>query len=980
MKQKAKQVLGLLLMSMMVFSTITPAWAARAEVICSECGDHEHTLTDGDHQKGQEACTDASCNHDHDEDVTIGNASASSISKSLAQKQAACNHTWKTVTTKQPTCGTAGTYVTKCSKCGAGSPNGNGTIPATGKHNWSLQSTTNATCTANGSRKYRCTGCGQTKTETINKLGHSFRTVTTKQPTCGTAGAYESRCSRCNAGSSSGNGTIPATGNHNWSLTSTTNPTCTANGSRKYTCTVCKQTKTESIAKLGHDFKQVTTKQPTCGAGGTYETKCTRCGIGSSTGNGTIPATGNHTWDRSAPTCTAAKKCTVCGAIGQNALGHDYKTVTTKQPNCGVGGTYETKCTRCGIGSPNGNGTIPATGNHTWVYTSTTNPTCTANGYKLYTCSVCKQTKKETITKLGHDFKQVTTKQPTCGTAGAFETKCTRCGIGSSTGNGEIPATGNHNWSLTSTTNPTCTANGSKKYTCTVCKQTKTETIAKLGHDYRQVTTKKPTCGKAGNYETKCSRCGIGSPNGNGEIPATGKHTWNLNASNCTTDKVCTECGKVGEVAKGHDWVLTSSEVGALGKGQDSYKCSRCKATQTLEHNYQWVVTQLPGNCQSGSRVYMCVNQDCGHVLGGESIQNYEGHDFLPRNASNCTKKCKNCGYVEQSHDFYKVERAGSVANTIEEVKICRDCGTEWIVKVRQTGSGQGGQPSTQERNNDAVIISGSDSLPGLTQVSFPKDARNIESNLNNSEIFNGNVSRYEYDETTKAQVLNYIDEVSCFVYTGHGTYSGGSHLAISDDIEIYAGSLANRDLSNLDLASVLVCYTAQGTDDYDDNPYNGSVAYAFCEQGALVSIGCVVPINNNFSVHWENEFFRLYPQIIANAETIEDKEARDDYVKLLTCCLAMSVTDTVVREEISNLYVEYRNNPTRRSELENEFLSYKDNIVIFTNENGQVGYNTLNNDTKVGFTYYPALYDVNDIGLWTMEDYMEEMLDMYTD
>ena len=93
-----------------------------------------------------------------------------------------------------------------------------------------------------------------------------------------------------------------------------------------------------------------------------------------------------------------------------------------------------------------------------------------------------------------------------------------------------------------------------------------------------------------------------------------------------------------------------------------------------------------------------------------------------------------------------------------------------------------------------------------------------------------------------------------------------------------------------------------------------------------------------------------------------------------------MSVTDTVVREEISNLYVEYRNNPTRRSELENEFLSYKDNIVIFTNENGQVEYNTLNNDTKVGFTYYPALYDVNDIGLWTMEDYMEEMLDMYTD
>ena len=80
---------------------------------------------------------------------------------------ASCSHTWVTVTTKQPTCGSAGTYVTKCSKCGAGSPNGNGPIPATGKHNWSLTSTTKATCTANGSKNYTCTVCKQTKKETI---------------------------------------------------------------------------------------------------------------------------------------------------------------------------------------------------------------------------------------------------------------------------------------------------------------------------------------------------------------------------------------------------------------------------------------------------------------------------------------------------------------------------------------------------------------------------------------------------------------------------------------------------------------------------------------------------------------------------------------------------------------------------------------------------------------------------------------------
>ena len=780
-KQKAKQLLGFLLVLMMVFSNITPAMAATTEVACSECGDHDghdHADEQGGHQEDEQAgCSDESCGHKHDENVVINNTSTSSISKSLAQKQAACNHTWTTVTTKQPTCGTAGTYVTKCSKCGAGSQNGNGSIPATGKHNWSLTSTTNATCTANGSKKYTCTVCKQTKTETITKLGHNFKQVTTKQPTCGASGTYVTKCSRCGIGSQNGNGTIPATGKHTWDRTAatctaakkctvcgtvgeaakghtwnvsaatcTTDKKCTVCGTvnakatghswnvSTATCTTdkkCSKCGTIGQKALGHDYKQVTTKEPTCGASGTYVTKCSRCGNGSQNGNGTIPATGKHTWDRTAATCTAAKKCTVCGTVGeaakghtwnvsaatcttdkkctvcgtvnakatghswnitaatcttdkkctkcgavnQKALGHDYKQTTTKEPTCGEQGTYVTKCTRCGAGSQNGNGYIPATDNHKWVYTSTTNATCTADGYKLYTCSVCAKTKKETITKLGHDYKQETTKEPTCGTSGTYVTKCSRCGIGSQNGNGTIPATGKHTWDRTAAT---CTAakkctvcgtvgEAAKGHTwnvstatcttdkkCTVCgtvgekatghnwnisaatcttdkKCTKCGTVNQkaLGHDYKQETTKKPTCGASGTYVTKCSRCGIGSQNGNGTIPATGKHTWNRDEANCIEAKECTECGTVAEKAKGHLYIWETSVKPTIDEaGEQVQVCSVCGATGATRELFRVTYFGNEGVMNSGETSIWNSFSPGGTVTIAPNYFSREGYTF----------------------------------------------------------------------------------------------------------------------------------------------------------------------------------------------------------------------------------------------------------------------------------------------------------------------------------------------------------------
>ncbi|MFR7870773.1 MAG: S-layer homology domain-containing protein [Oscillospiraceae bacterium] len=65
-----------------------------------------------------------------------------------------------------------------------------------------------------------------------------------------------------------------------------------------------------------------------------------------------------------------------------------------------------------------------------------------------------------------------------------------------------------HTWDAgTVTAAATCTADGAKTYTCSVCQTTKTEPIAKLGHDYRQ-TVVAATCTAKGYTLNKCSRCG----------------------------------------------------------------------------------------------------------------------------------------------------------------------------------------------------------------------------------------------------------------------------------------------------------------------------------------------------------------------------------------------------------------------------------------------------------------------------------------
>ena len=304
--------------------------------------------------------------------------------------------------------------------------------------------------------------------------------------------------------------TIPKTG-HDWSKwTTTKKATCTADGSKTRTCSVCKKTETATIAKLGHDYK-ATVVAPTCTAKGYTLHKCSRCG--DSYKDTYKDATG-HSWSKwtttKAATCTAdgskTRTCTVCKKTETATiakLGHDYKA-TVVAPTCTAKGYTLHKCSRCGDSYKD---TYKDATGHSWSkWTTTKAATCTADGSKTRTCTVCKKTETATIAKLGHDYK-TTVVAPTCTKQGYTLHKCSRCG--DSYKDTYKDATG-HNWSKWTTTKAaTCTADGVQTRKCTVCGKTESKTIAKTGHKFSAwKTTGFDFAKKTSTQTRKCSACG----------------------------------------------------------------------------------------------------------------------------------------------------------------------------------------------------------------------------------------------------------------------------------------------------------------------------------------------------------------------------------------------------------------------------------------------------------------------------------------
>ena len=269
--------------------------------------------------------------------------------------------------------------------------------------------TTEPTCTTKGVKTYTCKNCKTTKTEEVNALGHDYSKDWTidKKATCTQEGSKSHHCTRCDEKVDVT--VIPKTSHNFDDGVITTSPTCTKDGVKTYTCKDCKTTKTEVIKALGHDYSKEWTidKKATCTESGSKSHHCTRCD--SKIDVTVIPKTA-HKYDDGvitiSPTCTkdgvktyTCKDCKTTKTEVIKALGHDYSSswAIDKKATCTEYGSKSHHCTRC---DSKIDVTVIPKLSHDWILTSTVNPTKDHEGKKVYTCSLCKETKVELIGKL----------------------------------------------------------------------------------------------------------------------------------------------------------------------------------------------------------------------------------------------------------------------------------------------------------------------------------------------------------------------------------------------------------------------------------------------------------------------------------------------------------------------------------------------------------------------------------------------------
>lgn len=235
-------------------------------------------------------------------------------------------------------------------------------------------------------------------------------TDTVVAPTCTEQGYTHHVCTVKGCTYAPVDDTYVAATDHTWVNTQTLPPTCTEKGTQFYKCSACGATRTEKIAPLGHDLSRCDLKPAaTCTQPGRAVGTCARCGVQI---DEVIPAKGHdysYAETSVAPTCTEPGHykgtCPTCGKDYDDvvpALGHDWgEWVTSIEPTVSTVGYRYHVCNRDGCGYREGED-IPKLHTHTWdAGVVTQKPTAAEPGVRTYTCTVCGQTRTETIPATG---------------------------------------------------------------------------------------------------------------------------------------------------------------------------------------------------------------------------------------------------------------------------------------------------------------------------------------------------------------------------------------------------------------------------------------------------------------------------------------------------------------------------------------------------------------------------------------------------
>ena len=433
-------------------------------------------------------------------------------------------------------------------------------------------------------------------------------------------------------------------------------PSCKEEGEILYTCSVCKGTKVEALAKTdNHQWGEWTTiTKPTCSTKGKEIRTCKVCSKTEERAIPTIPHTIVKEADKAA-TCTengykGREYCSVCNTTIKErtiipATGHQWgEWHTALAKTCTTDGKEERVCSKC---SKTEERTIPATG-HTLKKEEGVAATCTNDGHEGNTvCEVCGETLKEgkVIPKLGHDWSNengkctrcgeshehsfgegTTIKGLTCTQDEEIDYKCSKCGYIKK----EITKATGHEWGEWQTTlAQTCTTDGKEERTCAKCSEKEERTLKATGHEWGEwQTTLAQTCTTDGKEERICSKC---SKKEERTLKATGhkSETVGAKAPTCkedgyTGDEVCKVChetlnkGTTIPKTDSHEWGkwTTVRESTCTEKGEQSRKCAVCgeeeiESLPLAKHSWDnGKVIQAPSYTKVGVKTWTC--SECG--------------------------------------------------------------------------------------------------------------------------------------------------------------------------------------------------------------------------------------------------------------------------------------------------------------------------------------------------------------------------------
>ena len=389
-----------------------------------------------------------------------------------------------------------------------------------------------------------------------------------------------------------------------------TEATCTEEGEKKFTCSICGDEKTEKVSATGHQHTEIRNKkEATCKETGySGDTWCKDCGKKILSGQ-TIAKTENHSWDAgkvtTKATCTEEGEktftCSICGDKKTekiSATGHQHTEIRNKkEATCKeTGYSGDTWCKDCGKKILSGQ-TIAKTENHSWdAGKVTTKATCTEEGEKTFTCSICGDEKTEKVSATGHQHTEIRNKkEATCKEEGySGDTWCKDCGKKILSGQA-IVKTEDHSWNQGEITKePTCKEEGEKTFTCRICGNTKTEKVSTTDHQHMEIRNQKnPTCKEAGySGDTYCADCGVKISSGK-TIAKTKNHNWDGGV--ITTEPTCTE------------------------RGEKTFTCTICGNTNTKKvnatgHSYgAYKVVKEPTNKRKGLKSKTC--SVCGKIV-----------------------------------------------------------------------------------------------------------------------------------------------------------------------------------------------------------------------------------------------------------------------------------------------------------------------------------------------------------------------------